>query len=73
MSNLYLDSHGRSHKRSRDEVIPAMKRINKRNIVIERTVLRSNIRVTPFDFIYQVFLDNGWLSLFDAVNIYIPI
>jgi hypothetical protein len=70
MSNLYLDSQGRSHKRSRDEVAAAMERINKRSIVIERTVLRSDIRVAPFDFIYHVFQDNRWLGLFDAVNIY---
>jgi hypothetical protein len=58
------------HKRSRDEVATAMECINKQNIIIERTVLRSDIRVAPFNFIYQVFQENGWLSLFEAINIY---
>jgi len=32
--------------------------------------VRYDIRVTPFDFIYRVFQENEWLSLFDVVNIY---
>jgi hypothetical protein len=69
MSTLYTDSHGRTRKRSKAEVVAAIERISHRKIVIECAMLKSNIRVHPFQFIYQIFQENGWLSLFDAVNI----
>jgi hypothetical protein len=39
-------------------------------IVIERGVLRSDIRAPHFQFIYQTFQENGCLSIFYEVNIY---
>jgi hypothetical protein len=59
MSTLHTDSQGRIHKRSREEVGAAIERINSRTIVIERGVLRPDIKVAPFDFIYHTFHENG--------------
>lgn len=59
-----------SRKRSKAEIDAAVERIHHRTIVIERGVLRSDIRVPPFQIIYQIFQQNGWLSVFDVVNIY---
>jgi hypothetical protein len=70
MSLLYTDSHGRTRERSKAEAATATERIGHRKIVIERGSLRPDIRVAPFDFIYRTFQKNGWLSIFDAVNIY---
>ncbi|XP_062149271.1 BRAP2 RING ZnF UBP domain-containing protein 1-like isoform X3 [Alnus glutinosa] len=56
-----------THKRSK---VDAVATINSRTIVIEHGVLKPDIRVAPFDFIYRIFNENGWLSIFDAVNIY---
>jgi hypothetical protein len=70
MSLLYTDSQGCTCKRTREEAVAAIECINSRTIVIERGVLKPDIRVAPFDFIYQIFQENGWLSLFDAVYIY---
>jgi hypothetical protein len=56
-----------THKRSK---VDAVATINSRTIVIERGVLKPDIRVAPFDFIYRIFNENGWLSIFDAVNVY---
>jgi hypothetical protein len=39
-------------KRTREEVVVAQERINKRTIVIERAILQSEIKVAPFEFIY---------------------
>jgi hypothetical protein len=71
MSTLHTDSQGRIRKRSREkDVVAAIERINSRTIIIEYGVLRPDIRVAPFDFIYHAFHENGWMSLFDAGNIY---
>lgn len=71
MSTLHMTSQGYMRKRSREEVV-AQERINKRAIVIEREVLKSDIRAAPFDFIYQRFQENKWLSLFDLVGKIFP-
>jgi hypothetical protein len=60
-------------KQSKAEATTAIERISHRKIEIERGVLRSGIWVHPFQFIYQIFQENGWLSIFDAVNIYPPL
>jgi hypothetical protein len=70
MSTLYTDSHGHTCKRSKAKAAVAIERIGHRKIVIEHGVLKSEIRVPPFQFIYQIFHENRWLSLFDAVIIY---
>jgi hypothetical protein len=71
MSTLYTDSHGHTCKRSKAKAAVAIERIGHRKIVIEHGVLKSDIRVPPFQFIYQIFHENRWLSLFDAVIIYL--
>jgi len=71
MSTLYSDTHGRTHKRYKVEATVAIERISHRKIVIEHGVLKSNIRVHHFQFIYQIFHENKWLSIFDAANIYL--
>jgi hypothetical protein len=43
--------HGLSRKRSKEEAAAAIESIGHRKIVIERGVLRYDIRVPPFDFI----------------------
>jgi hypothetical protein len=48
--------------RTREEVVAAQEHINKRTIVIERAILQSDIKVASFEFIYQKFQDNKWLS-----------
>jgi hypothetical protein len=58
MSTLHMTSQGYMRKRSRKEEVVAQERINKRTIVIEREVLKSDIRAAPFDFIYQRFQEN---------------
>lgn len=68
MSQVYTDSHGRTRKRTKAEAVAAIERISQRKIVIERGVLRADIRVAPFDFIFRTFQENGWLSLFDVVS-----
>lgn len=70
MSNLYTNGRGYTRKRSKDEANAAMERIRTRTIVVEHGVLRSHIMVPPFNFIYQIFQESGWLSLFGDVNIY---
>jgi hypothetical protein len=70
MPQLYIDSHGHTCKRTKVEATAAIERISQRKIVIEHRVLRSDIQVAPFNFIYRIFQENGWLSIFDAVNIY---
>jgi len=40
-----------SNKRKRDEIAAAQERFNKRTIVIERGVLKPDIRMAPFDFV----------------------
>jgi len=59
-----------SCKRSKVEIDAAVEHICHLTIVIECGVLRSDTRVPPFQFIYQIFQQNGWLSVFNAVNIY---
>jgi hypothetical protein len=44
-----------SNKRKREEIAAAQEHFNKRTIVIERGVLKPDIRVAPFDFIYHRF------------------
>jgi len=70
ISTLHTDSQGRIRKRTREEAAAAIQRINSRTTVIEHGVLKPDVRVASFDFIYQTFHQNGWLSLFDAVNVY---
>jgi hypothetical protein len=65
-----MGSHGHSRKRSKVEVAATIEHIGHRKIVIECGVLKVVIRVPPFHFIYRIFMENGWLSIFDAVNIY---
>jgi hypothetical protein len=50
MSTSYM-GHGLSRKRSKEEAAAAIESIGHRKIVIERGVLRYDIRVPPFDFI----------------------
>jgi len=71
MPLLYKDSQGCTRKRTREEIAAAIERINSRTIVIERWVLKPDIKVAPFDFIYYTFQEIGWLSLFDVVDIYL--
>jgi hypothetical protein len=62
MCTLYLTSRGYMRNRTREEVVAAQEHINKRTIVIERAILQSDIKVASFEFIYQKFQDNKWLS-----------
>jgi hypothetical protein len=59
-----------SRKRFKVEIDDAIECIRHRMIVIEHGVLRSDLRALSFQFIYQTFQEDGWLSIFDAVNIY---
>jgi len=60
-----------SNKRKRDEIAAAQERFNKMTIVIERGVLKPDIRVARFDFIYQKFQENQWSSMLnDGGKIY---
>lgn len=59
-------------KRTREEIATAQELINKWTIVIERAVLESDIKVAPFEFIYQRFQENKWLSLFDSAGNIFP-
>jgi hypothetical protein len=38
--------------------------------VIERAVVRQDVMVPPFDFINQVFHENGWQSMFTCNKVY---
>jgi hypothetical protein len=49
MSTLHIASQGYMRKRLKEKVAAAQERINKRTIVIEREVLKLDIRVAPFD------------------------
>jgi hypothetical protein len=55
-----------SSKRKREEIATAQARLNKRTIVIERAVLKQDIKKAPFDFIYQRFQENQWSSLLNT-------
>jgi hypothetical protein len=55
-----------SNKRKRDEIATAQECFNKRTIVNERGVLKLDIRVAPFYFIYHIFQENKWPSMLDT-------
>jgi hypothetical protein len=57
-ASLFVLSTVISNKRKRDEIAAAQERFNKRTIVIERGVLKPDIKVAPFDFIYHRFQEN---------------
>jgi hypothetical protein len=60
-----------STKRKRKEIAATQERFNKRTIVIERGVIKPDIKVAPFDFIYHRFQENQWSCLSnDAGKIY---
>jgi hypothetical protein len=50
-ASVFVLSIDMSNKRKREEIVAAQERFNKRTIVIEREVLKPNIRVAPSDFI----------------------
>jgi hypothetical protein len=52
----------------REEIAAAQEHFNKRTIVIERGVLKPDIRVAPFDFIYHRFQENLWSSMLNAAG-----
>jgi hypothetical protein len=58
-ASLFVLSTVMSNKRKRDEIAAAQERFNKRTTVIERGVLKPDIRVAPFDFIYHIFQENN--------------
>lgn len=59
-----------SKKRTREERDALRGKISKRSIIVERGVLRSDLMVEPFQFIYDIFRENKWLTLFEPVNVY---
>jgi len=63
---LIVLSTNMSNKRKRDEIAIAQERFNKMTNVIERGVLKPNIRVAHFDFIYHRFQENQWSSMLNV-------
>ncbi|KAE7996201.1 hypothetical protein FH972_000942 [Carpinus fangiana] len=55
-------------KRTQDEKAFLQNKILTRNIVIERGVVQSDFLVEPFRFIYDIFRNNQWTSLFTLVD-----
>jgi hypothetical protein len=64
-----LDSTLR-RKRTHEEKAFLQDKILTRNIVIKLGVMLTNLLVEPFRFIYDIFCDNRWTSLFTLVNAY---
>jgi len=52
------------------EIAATKAKIEKRKIVMERAIIRQDVMVAPFDFINQIFQDNGWQSLFTSNKVY---
>jgi hypothetical protein len=57
-----------STKRKREEIVAAQERFNKRTIVIERGVLKPDIKMAPFDFIYHRFQEKQWSSMLNGTG-----
>jgi hypothetical protein len=57
-------------KHTQEEKAILQNKILTRNIVIERGVVQSDLLVAHFRFIYDIFHDNQWTSLFTLVDAY---
>ena len=57
-------------KCTRKEKAILQNKILTHNIVIERGVVQSDLLVEPFRFIYDIFHNNQWTSLFTLVDAY---
>lgn len=67
---LYFTDMSSQNKRSKIEITAARTRIKKWTIVIERVVVRQDVMVRPFNFIDQIFQENGWQSMFTCNKVY---
>jgi hypothetical protein len=57
---FYFTDMSSQNKRSKIEIAATRARIEKRAIVIEWVVVRQDVMLPPFDFIDQIFQENGW-------------
>jgi len=56
---FYFTDMSSQNKRSKIEIAATRARIEKRAIVIEWVVVRQDVMLPPFDFIDQIFQENG--------------
>jgi hypothetical protein len=58
------------NKKSKADIVAARVRIEKHTIVIEQVIVRQDVMVLPFDFINQIFQENGWQSMFTCNKVF---